>query len=530
LVKAGLQIFPRPTAAQLGTLTQQVATNDRFSYTESDQDKAVMAAVRQGIQHVIFILKENRTYDQVLGDLPIGNGDPGLAMFGQAVTPNLHNLALQFVTLDNFMDTAEVSYDGWLWSTSAQAPDVVQKEWPVAYAYRALGVEAEGLNRNVNVSIPTVAGRIAADPFTSPDPDVLPGPANIAAPDGPNNELNTGYLWNSALRANLTVRNYGFFIDGTLYSTTTNAIPVLRNPFSTGTIVAHPTNVALTPFTDPYFRGFDNSLPDYWRYTEWARDFDANERRARPTVGGPQIPAGLASLSLVRFMHDHTGNFDVAIDGVNTPELMVADNDYAVGLLIEKIANSKYADNTLIFVVEDDAQDGGDHVDSHRTTAYVAGAYVRNALVSTAYNTIDFVRTMEEVLGLQPMNLNDAVANPMTDVFNTVPNREWTFTAAPASILYCTNLPLPQPAQPCNNPTPDAKYWARVTKGMDFTDADRVDGGVFNRILWKGLMGDRPYPAAPTGKDLRQNREKLLADYHRSLAQGAVPKRKTGGD
>ena len=130
LVKAGLQTFPRPAAAQLATLTQQVATNNRFSYTESDNDKAVMAAVRQGVQHVIFILKENRTYDQILGDLPVGNGDPSLAMFGQAVTPNLHNLALQFVTLDNFLDTAEVSYDGWLWSTSAQAPDVVQKEWP----------------------------------------------------------------------------------------------------------------------------------------------------------------------------------------------------------------------------------------------------------------------------------------------------------------------------------------------------------------------------------------------------------------
>jgi hypothetical protein len=172
----------------------------------------------------------------------------------------------------------------------------------------------------------------------------------------------------------------------------------------------------------------------------------------------------------------------------------------------------------LIFVVEDDAQDGGDHVDSHRTTAYVAGAYVRNDVVSTAYNTLDFVRTMEEVLGLQPMNLNGALATPMTDIFNTTPGA-WSFTATPAAILYCTNLPLPQPAQPCLNPTPDAKYWARVTEGMDFTDADRVDGGVFNRILWKGMMGDKPYPAAPTGKDLRQNREKLLADYRRSVTQ-----------
>ncbi len=504
LVKAGLQTFPRPAGSQLALLTQQVDTNNRFSYTESDNDKAVMAAVRQGVQHVIFILKENRTYDQILGDLPVGNGQPGLALFGKAVTPNQHNLALQFVTLDNFLDTAEVSYDGWLWSTAAQAPDMVQKEWPVAYAYRALGIENE-LNRNVNIGIPAVstgtpqgdvAARQAANPFTSNDPDALPGQADIGAPDGPNNTVNSGYLWDAAFRAQLTVRNYGFFIDTTLYNTTADTIPVVRNPFSTGTVVAHPSNVALSSFTDPYFRGFDNSLPDYWRYTEWARDFDANERRARPVVGGPDFPPGLASLTLVRFMHDHTGNFDVAIDGVNTPDLMVADNDYAVGLLVQKIAHSKYANNTLIFVVEDDAQDGGDHVDSHRSTAYVVGAYVKQgAVISTQYNTIDFIRTMEEVLGLPPMNLNDALGRPMTDIFNTTPS-PWSFTATPSALLYNTQLPLPPRAAGLKVPKPahNARYWANATKGMDFTDADRVDSDDFNQILWKGIMGKKPYP------------------------------------
>jgi YVTN family beta-propeller protein len=531
LVKAGLQSFPRPTAADLVSLTRQVAVNNRFSYVESDQDKAVMAAVRQGIQHVIFILKENRTYDQVLGDLPVGNGDPSLALFGESVTPNLHKLALGFVTLDNFMDTAEVSYDGWLWSTSAQAPDIVQKEWPVAYGYRGLGVESEGANRNVNVSIPTVAGRIAADPFTSPDPDVLPGPADVAAPDGPNNQINSGFLWDNAFNAHLTVRNYGFFIDGTLYSTTTNTIPALRNPAATGTVVAYPTNVALTKFTDPYFRGFDNNLPDFWRYSEWERDFDANERRARPTVGGPNFPNGLASLTLVRLMHDHTGNFDTAIDGVNTPELMVADNDYAVGLLVQKIANSKYANNTLIFVVEDDAQDGGDHVDSHRSIAFVAGAYVKQgAVVSTSYNTIDFIRTMEEVLGLPPMNLNDALGRPMTDIFNTTPS-PWSFTATPSPLLYRTQLPI-TPHKRADlrvpRPTHSARYWERVTEGMDFDDADLLDPHDFNRILWKGLMGDKPYPAAPTGLDLRQNRDELLARHRQSLQQKPAAKPKKG--
>jgi hypothetical protein len=129
---------------------------------------------------------------------------------------------------------------------------------------------------------------------------------------------------------------------------------------------------------------------------------------------------------------------------------------------------------------------------------------------------------MEEVLGLPPMNLNDALANPMADIFNTVPNRQWSFSAAPPSILYCTNLPLPAPMQPCTNPTPDSKYWTRVTAGLDFTDADRIDGTVLNRILWKGLMGNTPYPAAPTGNDLSMNREKLLANFrqHRARLNG----------
>ncbi len=213
--KAGLQTFPLPTPVQLTRLTAQVAMNNHFSSTESAQEAAVMAAVRKGIRHVIFILKENRTYDQILGDLEVGNGEPAMAEFGRAITPNEHNLARTFVTLDNFLDTAEVSYDGWLWSTAAQAPDVVEHQYPVAYALRGLSLDSEGDIRNVNVGIPTLAGRLAADPFTSTDPDVLPGPANESAPDGPNNELNTGYLWDAALRAHLTVRNYGFFIDTT---------------------------------------------------------------------------------------------------------------------------------------------------------------------------------------------------------------------------------------------------------------------------------------------------------------------------
>jgi DNA-binding beta-propeller fold protein YncE len=536
LVKAGFQSFPRPSAAQLTTLTAQVALNDRFLSTESDADAAVMAAVRQGVQHVIFIVKENRTYDQILGDLEIGNGDPDLTEFGESVTPNLHNLARTFVTLDNFMDTAEVSYDGWAWTTSARATDMVERQYPVAYALRGLALDSGGLNRNVNIAYPTVGERQAASPLTPSDPDLLPGGTDVSAPDGPNNEVNTGYLWDAALRANLSVRNYGFFIDTLRYSTPP-LIPLVRDPASDGTIVAFPSCASLAPRTDQYFRGFDNSLPDFYRYTEWAREFDNNYllpavhppgRKHDPegiTTGiGFPIRArttGLPSLSLVRFMHDHTGNYSTAIDGVNTPELEVADNDYAVGLLIQKIANSPFANDTLVFVVEDDAQDGGDHVDSHRSIAFVAGAYVKQgALVSTQYNTLDFVRTIEEVLGIPPMNLNDALARPMADIFNTAP-AAWSFTATPSALLYATQLPLPpKPAgMSVLRPTHNARYWARATKGMNFKDEDQVDPLDFNHILWKGLMGNRPYPVKPNGFDLRQNRAELLARYRQSLKQ-----------
>jgi YVTN family beta-propeller protein len=542
LIKAGFQSFPRPDAAQLAALTSQVATNNHFSNTESAEDAAVMAAVRKGIQHVIFIIKENRTYDQVLGDLEVGNGDPDLAVFGEAVTPNQHNLARTFVTLDNFMDSAEVSYDGWLWSTSARAPNVVEHQYPVTYAYRGLSLDATGLNRNVNVAIPTLADRIKANPFVPNDPDVLPGQTNVSAPDGPDNEVNTGFLWDSALRAGLTVRNYGFFIDETLYSTTGVTTPELRYPAASGTVVAVPASAALAPFTDPYFRGFDNSMPDYYRFKEWEREFDglparqvrhtpaakqntlAGETGSRPE--GTLVQTPLPALSLVRFMHDHTGNWaSPPLDRVDTPETQVADNDYAVGLLIEKVSKSPYANNTLIFVIEDDAQDGGDHVDSHRSIAFVAGAYVKQgALVSTQYNTINFLRTIEEVLGLPPMNLNDALARPMADIFNTTPSA-WSFTATPSPYLYRTDLPLPPPAAGLIVPKPahDVKYWARVMRGMDFSKEDRVDPGGYNRILWKGLMGKEPYPATPTGLDLRQNRAELLARLRQPLNQKTPP-------
>jgi hypothetical protein len=188
-------------------------------------------------------------------------------------------------------------------------------------------------------------------------------------------------------------------------------------------------------------------------------------------------------------------------------------------MLVEKISKSRYANDTLIFIIEDDAQDGGDHVDSHRTVAFVAGAYVKQgALVSTQYNTINFVRTIEEVLGLPPMNLNDALASPMADVFSTTPSK-WSYTAVPSAYLYNTQLPIgPKPAGlVVPKSRHNGRYWGKVTKGMDFSTEDKFDFAQYNRVLWKGIMGERPYPATPTGKDLRQNRKELLERYKKSI-------------
>ena len=241
------------------------------------------------------------------------------------------------------------------------------------------------------------------------------------------------------------------------------------------------------------------NVPDFYRFREWQREFDT-----RYSSGG------LPALSLVRLPHDHTGNYSTALAGVNTPELQDADNDYAVGLLVEKIAHSQYAQNTLIFVIEDDAQDGGDHVDAHRSTAYIAGPYVKHhAVVSTEYNTVNFVRTMEEILGLTPLNLNDSIALPMSDVFD-ITRKEWDFTAKPSLLLYNTTLPLPPLSTGLSIPKPkkSAAYWARVTRGFDFSKEDLVDGKAYNRVLWKGLMGGKPYPTAgATSKHSNKTKE-----------------------
>jgi hypothetical protein len=208
------------------------------------------------------------------------------------------------------------------------------------------------------------------------------------------------------------------------------------------------------------------------------------------------------------------GDFKNALDGVNTPELQQADNDYAVGRLIQAVAESRrYRDNTLIFVIEDDAQDGPDHVDAHRSTAYIVGPYVKQgAVVSGYYTTVNLLRTIEDVLGMDHLSIFDANARPMTEVFDLT-QVDWSFTATPSMLLANTQLPipgLPKPGADTPQPVHPAAYWAEMTQGMDFSSEDKVDAAGFNRIVWRGLMGT-PYPEERSGADLRDGRARLPA-------------------
>jgi YVTN family beta-propeller protein len=483
LEKAGFLTVPVPSAGELEHLTRVVGANNDFAMIANAQDERMMSELRKRIKHVIYIIKENRTYDQILGDLPRGNGDKTLTEFGERITPNFHRMAQDFVDLDNFYNSGEVSGDGWPWSTSGRESDFGVKANAVNYAGRGLQYEFEGTNRDINIGLKTLKERREANPAMPDDADLLPGTANVAEPDGPAGaKAGKGYIWDAVLRAGLTFREYGAMSDMAA------DVPREPYPFKAKIKMQRPSNPELYQFGDLYYRGFDPGYPDFYREAEWEREF-----------GDYVLKGNLPSFELVQLCTDHMGNFDSAISEVNTPERQQADNDYAVAKLIERVSKSRYASDTLIFVIEDDSQDGPDHVDAHRTTAYVVGAYVKHgAVVSNYYTTVSMIRTMEDVLGLEHLNLNTATTRPMTDVFD-LNRKEWLFEARPSAVLAGTKLPLSANARRMALAAPEVKiahpasYWAEKTKGFDFREADRVDARLFNRIIWEGLMSS-PYP------------------------------------
>jgi YVTN family beta-propeller protein len=516
LERASLVTASVPDGDDLDRLTRKVAENN-FYGGGSDQDRRSMAFLSKHIKHVIYIVKENRTFDQILGDLTNGaNADDSLVQFDKTITPNFHRLASQFVTLDNFTDPGDGSMDGWSWSLQGRVTNTETITQQINYAFvnRGLSYESEGANRGVPVNYPTVAERDevagvsgttnyskATAGLPGGTANVLTGGGNHASSDAPG-AVQGGYIFDAVLRAGGTVRDYGFLVNN-IGTVGTIASPV-KDPFSDGIIQVGPLKPSLASLTDVYFRGYDQVYPDLWRYNEWKREFDQ-------FVASGNLP----NLSMVRFSHDHMGSFSSALAGVNTPETQQADDDLAVGSLVQAVAQSPYAKDTLIIVTEDDCQDGPDHVDSHRATAYFIGPYVKQgAIVSTHYSQVNALRTIEDILGTEHINLNTAFQGPMADVFDVHASGAWTYTAEASTVLSGTTLAMASDglgvkyaSGPVVRPKHSARYWSKVTAGFDFSDADRVPPARFNRVLWRGLKGGKRYPASISARKVALNHD-----------------------
>lgn len=482
LEKANLVMMPIPSDVELATLSRQVDENNGFA--APPRPSPVIAALRGKIHHVIYIMKENRTYDQVLGDLKGANGDPRIVVFPYPVTPNHHRLASQFVTFDNFYTSGDVSADGWNWSQQGRANEYTARLTPISYASDGMPYDFSGQNRGINPAMPAAGGH---DPFdaritTLLDPSgtstILPGDKDVAA---------TGYIWDSVLRAGKSVRHYGMYADATYYQIGAPFyIPIVRNAYASHARQAVPSSASLVGHTDLYYRGWDLNTPDRYRYEEWKREFDGY-------VKNGNMPA----FESVELMMDHFGLFKTNVAGLNTPYLQISDNDYALGRLVEAVSHSPYWKDTAIFVLEDDSQAGPDHVNPHRSIAYVISAYTRrHAVVHTRYNTVTMLKTIEELLGVESLGFHDANAPDMGDAFMHAPDTSDTYTAVIPGDL--CRPPVHSDLIPeCNSssrtrtavlePRRDAAWWIVKTAGMDFSRPDAVDPSRFNALLETGL-------------------------------------------
>ena len=458
------------------------------------------------ISHVIYIVKENRTYDQVLGDLPQGNGDPQRCLFGRRVTPNQHALAERFVLLDNFYDCGEVSGDGWTWSTQAQANEYTVRNVPYSYSDRGRSYDYEG-----QVDQFPAGGFPAAGPDGKPlsqDPQYKNGAP--AVPDV--GESPGGHIWDMVRKHHLSYRNYGFFLSDAIYNGKQILIPD-NFPNSVG---LQPGGHDLEGISDIDFRRFDLEYPDSEaplryatqtgnqsflrprhgygqhdepsRFSEWHREF--NEMLAK-SPDGSAVPAFMT----VRFCTDHTTGTN---PNHHTPSSMVADNDYAVGQLVETLSHSAIWKSTAIFVIEDDAQDGPDHVDAHRSTCYVISPWVRaHCIDHTFQNTVSVLRTMELLMGLPPMCQYDATATPVLD-WDDNPSNGAPFDAImpdPQVLLEINGVGSPK-----SPISPEQRGMMDESSRMDFAHADRAPAGRLNQIIWKSVKGyDSVMPPTPHG-------------------------------
>lgn len=410
-----MSIIAEPDEEKLARWTQMVYKNTPYNkkrelLTDGAAGNPVPKKVgeKSPIKYVFYIVKENRTYDQVLGDLPQANGDTSLVLFGRKYTPNQHKIAEEFVLLDNFYNDAEVSEDGHIWSLGAYANDYLEKNWPTYYGSRGGEYDGEGHR-------PIACNK-------------------------------NGFLWDDCARNGVTYRTYGEFADNFKAN-----IPVLKGHVC------------------PYFTGWDQSVMDTTRFREWKQEFDS-------LVAINKVP----QLNTLRFINDHTEGLKF---NRPTPFAAVADNDLAVGLFVEHLSHSPIWNESVVFIVEDDSQNGPDHVDAHRSTAYVAGGFVKKSFVDhTSYSTSSVLRTIELILGLPPMSQYDAAAEPMWRCFDTVPHHP-VFTALPAQTdLFARNRTL--------------SYWQRKSETFDFSKEDLINEQDMNEVLWVACRGTaKPCPA-----------------------------------
>ncbi|HMD18638.1 MAG TPA: hypothetical protein VKH18_18390 [Terriglobales bacterium] len=470
----------------LAAYTQQV---EEDNLVRSDGGKFEFASGTNPIRHIIYVLKENRTYDQILGDLPAGDGDPSLTMYGADITPNEHKLALQFGVLDNFYDSGEVSGDGHLWSTASTTSDYNEKTWPIGYRSKERTYDSGG----------SVAEEF---PLEQGIPDV----------DDPG----TGFLWDNLAKKGFTYRIYGEFIAAVWCKSDNAKSPKMGSPKegtpspSSATCPVseikkgdplptnvgnprggpspwpwaipqfkrmRPTKAALRDHYDPQFPDFETDYPDQLRADEFLREFDEFVKAKGTAKELPQF-------TLLYLPDDHTGG---TRPGKPTPSASVADNDLALGRVVDAVSHSPYWDDTAIFVVEDDAQDGADHVDAHRSIALVISKYSPRTpqpfVEHNFYTTVSMIHTMEVLLGLPPMNLFDAHAPLMAPLFagpGTQPPYQVDDKNLRNGLIYAVN---------------DKKAaGAKESSRMDFSRPDAADARTLNAILWRNAKGDAPLP------------------------------------
>ena len=410
-----LSSFETPDSKTLAAYSRLVYENTPYTKekelnTEGEKGNPIPKHVgdTSPIKYVFYIIKENRTYDQVLGDLPQGNGDTSLCLFPRKITPNEHAISENFVLYDNFYDDAEVSADGHNWSTAAYANDFVEKTWPTSYGGKGGNYDFEGTRK-------------------------------IAFPRG-------GFIWDYCKRANLTYRTYGEFVDNKIGN--------------------YPT---LVGHVCPKYGGWNLNYKDVTRESDWEYDFDS-------LININAVPR----FNSLRLSNDHTSGLS---RGAYSPFAAVADNDLAVGKFVEHLSQSKIWAQSAVFVIEDDAQNGADHVDAHRSTAYVASPYLkRNFVDHTMYSTSSMLRTIELILGLPPMSQYDAAATPMYRSFSSTPDFS-TFKSIDANVdIFEKNI--------ADNEL------SRQSDLFNLAKADAVDDIKFNEILWKAVKGiNAPVPA-----------------------------------